>query len=450
MNTAKGMMTNMIMNLLYIFIITLNFGTIMVNLSYIKITIKSFLIIESILFIVTVFINNYNLDELIVPIITIIMIIYIYMLFKKIYYALSISIFIQLIFAFGDTIAGGILVFIFKLKYSNILFNPKIKLITSLLILTLCYFISKYSRNLLKNNHIKNLFNVKLKINYFLAGYIIISFISVYFYILLLKMRFNNPSKILILVTIFLISSYFIMMLILIFTNSEHIKENLELEYKENELHQLKEYTFNLENLSDDLRNFRHDQMNIFQTIGEYIKSENIKDLKKFYYTELMPQSKIILEKNYSYTLLKHIKIDPLKGLVSSKIIKAQSKNIKVKIEIVDDVNELSINLIDICRIIGNLLDNAIEGAILCDNKFIGFLVYKNKNSTTFIISNSCLEKTLPIYKIYEKNFSTKGENRGRGLKYIKYILDSKYVNINLNTVINNSIFTQELIIVNN
>lgn len=450
MATTKGMMINMIINLLYILIITLNFSTIMVNLSYIKITIKNLLIINSILFIVIVFLNNYNLDGLIVPIITIIMTIYIYILFKKIYYALSISIFMQLIFAFGDAISGGILVFIFKLKYSNILLNAKIKLITSLLILILCYFISKYSRKILKNNYIKNLFNIKLKINYVLSYYMMISFISIYFYILLLKIRFNNPSKILISVNLFLIFSYFIMILILTFTNSKHIKENLELEYKENELHQLKEYTINLENLSDDLRNFRHDQMNIFQTIGEYIQSENIKDLKKFYYTELMPQSKSILEKNYSYTLLKHIKIDPLKGLVSSKIIKAQSKNIKVKVEVVDDVNELSVNLIDICRIIGNLLDNAIEGAILCDNKFIEFLIYKNNNSTTFIINNSCLENTLPIYKIYEKNFSTKGANRGIGLKYVKYILDSKYININLNTVINNCIFTQELIIVNN
>lgn len=445
-------MFNMIMELLYIFIITLNFSIIMINISYIEITKKNFLVINSILFSIIVLLNNYNENKLIVPITTIIMSIYLYILFKKVYYSLLISIFIQLILSFGDAVTGVFLVFIIKLKYCDILNNPKIKLLTALLILTVCYFLSKFSCKILKNNYVKNLLNIKSKNISILVStvVIVISLISIYSYSLSVKMIFNNPNKFFISLNLFFIISYFIVILILTHTNNESIKKDLEWDYREKELAHLKEYTVNLENLSNDLRSFRHDQINIFQIIGAYIESENIKELKEFYYTELMPESKKILEKNRSYTSLMHMKIDSLKGLLSSKIIKAQSKNIKVKIEIVDDVNELSIYLIDICRIIGNIFDNAIESAILCDNKFIEFLVYKNNNSTTLIIKNSCPANTPSIHKIYEKNFSTKGVNRGIGLKTVKDILNEKYNNVYLNTSIDNFVFTQELIIVNN
>ncbi|MBW9146028.1 GHKL domain-containing protein [Clostridium sp. CM027] len=443
-------MFNMIMELLYIFIIALNFGIIMINISYMEITKKNLLVINSVLFSIIVLLNNYNENKLIIPITTIIMSIYLYILFKKVYYALLISIFIQLIFAFGDAVTGVILVFILKIKYCDILNNPKIKLLTALLILIVCYFLSKFSCKVLKNNYVKNFLNIKSKNISILVSTVVISLISIYSYSLSLKMIFNKPNKFFISLNLFLIISYFIVILILTHTNNESIKKDLEWDYREKELAHLKEYTINLENLSNDLRSFRHDQINIFQTIGAYIESENIKGLKEFYYKELMPESKKILEKNRSYTSLMHIKIDSLKGLLSSKIIKAQSKNIKVKIEIVDDVNELSIYLIDICRIIGIVFDNAIEAAILCDNKFIEFLVYKNNNSTTFIIKNSCPENTASIHKIYEKNFSTKGVNRGIGLKTVKDILNEKYDNVYLNTSIDNFVFTQELIIVNN
>ena len=443
-------MFNMIIDLLYIFIITLNFSIIMINISYIEITKKNFLLINSILFPVIILSNNYNENMLIVPITTIIMTIYLYILFKKIYYSLLISIFIQLIFAFGDAISGVILVFILKIEYYDILNNPKIKLLTALLILIVCYFISKFPCKIFKNNYIKNFLTIKSKNTSILFSTIVISLISIYSYSLSLKIIFNKINKIFISLNLFLIFSYFIVILILTHTNNESIKKDLEWDYREKELEHLKEYTVNLENLSNDLRSFRHDQINIFQTIGVYIESENIKGLKEFYYTELMPESKKILEKNRSYTSLMHIKIDSLKGLLSSKIIKAQSKNIKVKIEIVDNVSELSMYLIDICRITGIIFDNAIEAAILCDNKFIEFLVYKNNNSTTFITKNSCPANTAPIHKIYEKNFSTKGVNRGIGLKTVKDILNERYNNVYLNTSIDNFVFTQELIIVNN
>lgn len=101
----------------------------------------------------------------------------------------------------------------------------------------------------------------------------------------------------------------------------------------------------------------------------------------------------------------------------------------------------------NVCRIIGILIDNAIEAAILCDKKNVQIAIIRNDDSTIFILSNSCLADTPPVYKIYEDNFSTKGDGRGLGLKTVRHIIDEKYDNVTLNTKIKDCIFKQELII---
>ena len=83
----------------------------------------------------------------------------------------------------------------------------------------------------------------------------------------------------------------------------------------------------------------------------------------------------------------------------------------------------------------------------MCNDKLIEFLIYRNENSTIFILSNSCSGDIPPIHKIYEKNFSTKGSQRGIGLKSVRNIINEKYKNVTLTTHIEGSVFTQELVI---
>jgi two-component system sensor histidine kinase AgrC len=49
------------------------------------------------------------------------------------------------------------------------------------------------------------------------------------------------------------------------------------------------------------------------------------------------------------------------------------------------------------------------------------------------------------IHKIWEKGFSTKGEDRGLGLYTAKNIIEKKYNNVFMNTSAEDSEFIQEL-----
>jgi len=437
-------MFDVIMNIINVLVLSFNVSIIASNLSVIKITIKHVFITTITIFIPSYLLFIFKMNNLLVPLSIIIIFLFYYAILKNKYYAILVSVFTQVIFALSDAIVGIVFVVILKIDYSLLTNNIVISLMVSFAIITVAYIISKFFNVFIKKqsfNHLNRL--IKRDAAIFALSLIII-LVSIYCSTRILK---QLPNRIILISNLFLIVSFFIFLTLIIYLNSKNIKKDLENIHKEAELNQLKEYTEMLEAVSSDLRSFKHDYVNIIQIIGGYLDSKKINELDAFYRNELMPESKKILEKNRSFMLLQHIKIDPLKGLISSKLVIAQSKRINIKLEISEDINELSINLIDICRIIGVLFDNAIEAAEVCNDKFIEFLIYCNENSTVFILSNSCSEDVRPIYKIYEKNFSTKGSQRGIGLKSVRNIIDEKYKNVTLTTHIENCVFKQELII---
>lgn len=443
-------MFDMSVNILYALILALTLGIILYNISSIKITKKHISIFITITFVVSYYlIFWYKRDNLLVPIETIIMSIYFSLIFRKILYAVLISIITQIIFALSDALTGFILIFILRFNYSEIANNRMLYFSIAVIILIMSFFISKTM----------NTFFNKLNYNYFTKrnskDILIVTLsiptilFSMYSLLITFKYQSSFPNNKILIINIFLIIIFVVLLVIITNSYDKKAKKKLEQIYKENEITQLKEYTYMLETTSNDLRKFKHDYINILQILGGYIESENTKELKDFYKNELMPVSEKILAKDMCFTLLQHIKINSLKGLISSKIITAQSKDIKIHIEISEDIDQLSIGLIDICRIIGVIFDNAIEAAILCESGFIEFLIIKNDTINTFILNNSCIDSTPPVYKIYEKNFSTKGSRRGIGLKSVREIIDLNYTNVFLNTSIDNSIFKQELTIKN-
>jgi two-component system sensor histidine kinase AgrC len=250
-------------------------------------------------------------------------------------------------------------------------------------------------------------------------------------------------------ILIYALSTLFFLIIFIfaVYLALRYIKLSINQDFVDKENKQLKDYSKMLENMSTDLRRFKHDYINILSTLGEFINEKDINGLSDYYRKELLPESNKIINTDKYVSLLKNVKITPLKALISSKIIYAQSRGIDTRVEILDEIDELPIRTFDICRIIGIFLDNAIEATLLCDKKFIHLAFIKTDDSIVIIILNACLEDSPPVYKIYDKDFSTKGNDRGIGLKTVKDMLDNNYKHILLNTTMENCTFKQEMII---
>ncbi|WP_187287418.1 sensor histidine kinase [Gottschalkia acidurici] len=176
------------------------------------------------------------------------------------------------------------------------------------------------------------------------------------------------------------------------------------------------------------MKSFKHDYINILISMAEYINQNDMENLKEYFDNNILSISKDIDSRDFKLGLIQNIKIPELKGIVSSKIIRAHKDNINIFIDILEPIQNINMNIVDLCRVIGILLDNAIEAAKKTSSKSIKFGLVSRKNSVTIIVINSCPHDTIEIFKIYENGFSTKGLNRGVGLSNLK----KYYLNITI------------------
>lgn len=160
---------------------------------------------------------------------------------------------------------------------------------------------------------------------------------------------------------------------------------------------------------------------------------------------KILKIEKNTLSKNFLVESLSNLEIIELKGLLINKLLFAIDKNIDIQIEIPEKINRISIDTIDFSRIVGILIDNAIEESIEVTYPLINLAILKiSPNCIVFIIENNFRNSTLDIYQIYEKNFSTKKGDRGYGLSNIAEIINN-YQNILIHTSVKDDVFIQEI-----
>ena len=204
-----------------------------------------------------------------------------------------------------------------------------------------------------------------------------------------------------------------------------------------------KEYNKTLHILHDSVRGFKHDFDNIVTTIGGYIKTNDMKGLEK-YYSQLEEDCEKV---NNLYILNPDIINNPgIYNLLTTKYSEAIEKGIKVNLTFLLDLNNLHMKIYEFARMLGILLDNAIEAASESDEKVLN-IVFRNdskNNRNIVLIENTYKDKNVNIDEIFNKGVTGKENHTGLGLWEVKQIL-KKNNNINLYTNKNDTYFSQQL-----
>lgn len=221
-----------------------------------------------------------------------------------------------------------------------------------------------------------------------------------------------------------------------------------KLELASLNLEQEKESNKILKDLQDDLHGFRHDFTNIMCTIGGYVQVKDMNGLSN-YYSQI--QKDINKVNNLGALNTETINNPAIFVLIASKYNKALELGIEMNINIFMDLNKLNMKIYEFTRVLGILLDNAIEAAKECEEKIINIEMRKDskRNRQLLIIENSFTNKDIDTEKIYEKNYSTKSGNSGLGLWEVRKIL-KRNNNLNLFTTKNERFFKQQLEMYNN
>ncbi len=215
-----------------------------------------------------------------------------------------------------------------------------------------------------------------------------------------------------------------------------------DFEFKNQELNYQVFYNRTLDKLMSDLRVFKHNYDNMLASVKSLIEARQIDELEKYINETVEKKNKIDVINNL---MLLNIKNAGVLGIITSKQEYAKKMDVDIKVLVQDEVKEIDIKISDLCEILGILLDNAIEAASESKERLVGIDIKKDDGIITFCIENSIKDKPL-IGKIFEKDYSTKGKNRGLGLWILRGIINN-YNNILLNTFAGDKVFRQELII---
>ena len=281
----------------------------------------------------------------------------------------------------------------------------------------------------------------------FMLGLIILLLITtciMYSYLISFCLKSSRPSIILV-----SIISFFSYLIVFLFSIREAIKLNRTIKYlKDAHLHNK-----NIITLNEKLRIIKHDFSNIIQCMGGYILNDDMTGLKKYYKSISKEFGDI---NNLSAINSNFITDSALYNLISLKYSSAEEQGISFNINIGVKLDKMQISSYTLTRILGILLDNAIDAAKKCDIKEIYFEVSpsyeKGKiKKHTISVQNTYTNKDVDVDKIREKGYTSKTREKGShglGLWEVNKIL-KKSKNLNLHTTKNDEFFIQELEIYN-
>ena len=217
----------------------------------------------------------------------------------------------------------------------------------------------------------------------------------------------------------------------------------ISLSTTKKQLESAEEYNKTLHILHDSVRGFKHDFDNIVTTIGGYINTNDMEGLKN-YYSQLEEDCSRV---NNLYILNPdNINNPGVYNLLTTKYNEAEEKGIKVTLTVLLDLNDLHMKIYEFARILGILLDNAIDAATECDSKVLN-IVFRNEaknNRNIILIENTYKDKDVDIDQIFNKGVTGKENHTGLGLWEVKQIL-KKNNNVNLYTTKNEQYFSQQL-----
>ncbi len=235
------------------------------------------------------------------------------------------------------------------------------------------------------------------------------------------------------------IAIFLIVLILLYYTKRQQNK--MHIQFLENEKNTLTNYTKTVDNLYMDMRHYKHDIQNILLSLRHFIDQEDYSSLKQFYYTHILEQSPV---QNETYQLLCNmhpIKHLSLKGLIFSKIEDMTSANITLQLELMESIEHIPMDDIDLCRVVGILLDNAIESATESVHKTIILTIDITDEIVHIGVSNSYMTQP-DVQKMFKNNYSTKAKGRGIGLHSLTTLLN-KHPNTCLKYKLDELFFTQ-------
>ncbi len=198
---------------------------------------------------------------------------------------------------------------------------------------------------------------------------------------------------------------------------TKYVSDNLDMEKElksvKSDYEKQKELENEIKKTQEQMRLLKHDMKNHILVIAGFIEQGKEQEAKQYVSDILDKLNKMYTYVNVGNALLNYI--------INSKLSKAKELGIEIKAQI-ENLEFDYMDSMDFSALLNNVLDNAIEAAVLAHKKYMEVKILSVKGFDTICVKNTVATSVLENNPNLE---TTKEEDgHGYGLKQIKGIVE--------------------------
>ena len=198
-------------------------------------------------------------------------------------------------------------------------------------------------------------------------------------------------------------------------------EEQKKAELKQKEV--LEHYIDSLEETVKEMRSFRHDYKNILSSMSGYIRENKMEELKQYFDEKIKNFSSDTEVQMEAWKCLKNIQPMELKGFLYEKLLLALARGVKIQVYMMDSMKIQYAYMEDLIRMLGVLIDNAIEASEQITDGYVVIEIVKMDQAVSFSVKNNYLQEP-DLVKMGKEQYTTKGKGRGNGLCWVEETIE--------------------------
>ena len=172
-----------------------------------------------------------------------------------------------------------------------------------------------------------------------------------------------------------------------------------------------------LDELNVQLRKQRHDFINHLQVVYSLIDMQENEEAIRYIETVYGQMHRLSVG-------MKTAK-PAVNALLQAKLANAEQRGIQLELDVSSPYDELPMNDWEFCRVLGNLLDNAMDALEGCESPKIKVELYEDIRTYGFCVSNNGPKIPPQIcVRIFNTGFTTKAAGHGLGLSIVRELME--------------------------
>lgn len=181
-------------------------------------------------------------------------------------------------------------------------------------------------------------------------------------------------------------------------------------------------YISSLLHTNQEFRAIKHDFYNVLQGYGGYLAIQDYEGLVRYH-------KKLFATTKKAGDFLSIIEVlrsrIAVYSLLEAMADKAQKAGITFSFHQLCEVTDIVLDDFDLCRILGIILDNAIEAAQYSEEKQIAVSFERKDENTTILVVSNTTKSDVDTDIIFKEGYTTKENHSGIGLPQVVHILNT-------------------------